>query len=936
MRVSHSRVNHMKNPVGYMFEKLVFSFVVEETQAEFIGKARLQIASDEKIIEMIYDSGFVENPDNLAWEVKNVTIEAETRYYWRVEVFTSDEKSAVSEVCWFESGKKESWDAVFITPDFDKDTNAVLFRDFSICKPVYRARIYMCGLGLYEVYLNGNQCGNEYLAPGFCDYSSKIPYQTYEIEITEGVHRIEVLLGSGWYRGTYGLKKEKEIYGTECSGIVEIHIQYVDSSSEVICSDETWKSRASHIVQDSLYDGEIINMAIACDEIRGVRLAKDLRSLLMPRINVPITVYRKLKPVAVLHTPAGEIVLDMGQIMTGWISFKDYLPEGTEIRLKMGEILQNNNFYRENLRTAKAEFCYIADGSGRLVRPHFTFCGFRYVKITGWPEDIQAEAFTGIVLSTQMNQTGEVVTSNPLINRLFLNAMWGQRCNFLDIPSDCPQRNSRMGWTGDAQMISGTAVYNFDTYSFYRKYLHDIVIEQEKAGGCVPHVAPMANHEWYGTSAAWGDAATIIPWNLYLHWGDKTILRDQYKSMSAWVGYIHSEGIKNGNPYLWKSGNHFGDWLALDAETLRGRIGKTDPYYIASVYYYISTNILACSAEVLDKKEDAEVYQCLAEQIKCSIQKEYFTVNGTLAIDTMTAHVLALHFDLIPNGAASKVAWRLKKLLQRNDYKLNTGFVGTPYLCPVLSKQKMDVLAYRLLLNEEYPGWLYEVKLGATTIWECWDSLLQDGTVNGTDMNSLNHMVYGSVAEWLYAYMIGLKPLKESPGFKRALIEPHPNRTLAWAQGSVRTAAGTYCIKWEYYGKKLKLRIDIPCNAIAQVILHDVDGMVLVKKDGDKVFESLKAENGKLSHEAKAGTYIFSYLQTEAADMWFSLESPIQELLSNPVAAEIVTEFVGDLSRIPCVEEVHSLQELIHLPFIHLTQEELDCMEQELKALKIR
>lgn len=238
-------------------------------------KARLQIALDEKIKEMIYDSGFVENPDNLAWEVKNVAIEAETRYYWRVEVLTSDEKTAVSEVCWFESGKKESWDAVFITPDFDKDTNAVLFKDFSICKPVYRARIYMCGLGLYEVYLNGNQCGNEYLTPGFCDYSSEIPYQTYEIEIAEGIHRIEVLLGSGWYKGTFGLKKEKEIYGTECSGIVEIHIQYADSSSEVICSDKTWKSRASYIVQDSLYDGEIIK-SIACDEIRGVRLAKSI------------------------------------------------------------------------------------------------------------------------------------------------------------------------------------------------------------------------------------------------------------------------------------------------------------------------------------------------------------------------------------------------------------------------------------------------------------------------------------------------------------------------------------------------------------------------------------------------------------------------------------------------------------------------------------
>ncbi len=903
MKVSHLKVDHKETPLGYQFVSPVFSFIVEDTDAEEIDQARLIIAMDPDFLNMIYDSGHVKNVNPAAWKVSGIHFEPMTRYFWKVSVIGNNGEQAESLSSWFETSKEDSWTAQFISPGFHEDVNPVLFREFIITKPVSKARIYITGLGLYEVWFNHNKCGDEYLAPGFCDYSSAIPFQTYETEILQGTNLIEILLGNGWYKGKYGITKSKNIYGSDFSCIAEIHVWYQDGSKEIIPTDLSWKSKKGQILSDGIYDGETYNASFSADEIYGVIEGKLSKSLLAPRINIPITADHWRKPVAIIQTPAGETVLDMGQIMTGWLQFQDPFERGKRLYFQFGEVLQDGNFYRDNLRSAKAEFIYISDGAHRMVRPHFTYYGFRYVKITGWDKEIRAEDFTGLVLHSKMEQTGHIKTSNPMVNQLFSNALWGQKCNFLDIPTDCPQRNGRMGWTGDAQMISGTAMYNFDCCAFFQKYCHDIAAEQKKTGGEVPHVVPLASHEWRGASAAWGDAAVIIPWNLYLHYGDASILEVQYSSMKSWVEYIRHEDISHGDSRLWNSGQHFGDWLSMDTNVKGGRLGKTDPYYIASIYYYYSASILAKTANILDKSEDAAFYKKLSGEIKSAIQNEYFTGGGKLCEDTMTAHALALYFQIVPKGAENRIKNRLNELLRNNSYQLNTGFVGTPYLCPALSECGCNDLAYRLLLNPSCPGWLYEVKMGATTIWERWDSILPDGKVNGTGMNSLNHHAYGTIVEWIYAYVLGIKPSEEIPGFRRALITPYPDKMLRWVKGAVRTAAGTYTIEWNVEGNHVCLSLEVPCSCRAEISLKNVCGEVLCQKNGISMTAGIDSKDGTIVFEVPAGKYDIFYTMNDMISD--PLKEPLKMVTANKEAMKIIEKYIGPLSKILWKRFIH-------------------------------
>ena len=402
----------------------------------------------------------------------------------------------------------------------------------------------------------------------------------------------------------------------------------------------------------------------------------------------------------------------------------------------------------------------------RDVRQHFTFYGFRFVKVEGWPGEVDPEDFTGLVIHSDMDARGDIVTSDPLVNQLVRNARWGMKGNFLDVPTDCPQRDERYGWTGDAQIFSGTASFFMDTYAFYTKYGRDIYLEQKKLNGSVPDVVPVANYPG-DASTAWGDAATIIPWNVYLHSGDRGILRRQYPSMKGWVDYMKRQDDADGGKRLWLTGTHYADWLALDGSYPGGVYGGTDPNYIASAYYCHSTRIVAKAARVLGYAEDAAIYDRLAQEIRAAFERAYFTPSGRLAIDTMTGCVVALYMDLAPDYAVAQVRGMLLNRLQKNFYHLNTGFTGTPCLCRVLSENGMNDIAYHLLMEKGYPGWLYEVLMGATTIWERWNSVMPDGKVSGTEMNSMNHYSYGSIVEWMFRDMLGINPVEDAPGFKR-------------------------------------------------------------------------------------------------------------------------------------------------------------------------
>ena len=518
MNIIKMKTNHIVNPLGFKMDKAKVSFVVTNTNATKQEAALIEVALDEKFENIIYYSGKISEIDSLGFELP-INLEPCTRYYWKVTVWGDNGEVVTSKVAWFETAKmNEGWHGKWITPDMDKEIHPVLSKKFNLEKEVKSARAYICGLGLYELEINEIKAGDEYLAPNFNAYDKWLQYQTYDVteSLNIGENNIDVILGNGLYKGNFGFEGGIDnIYGDKFALICDIVVNFADGSKTIISSDTSWNAKESKVKYSTIYNGEVYDATFVAEKMNEVKNIDIDMNKLTERLSLPVVVKEEIKPVEIIKTPAGEIVLDMGQNMTGWIKFKINAPEGTKVLLQYGELLQDGNFYRDNLREAKAEFTYISDGNEKEVRPHFTYYGFRYVKLTEWYGNVNLEDFTGCVVYSDMETTGHIETSNPLVNRLFLNAMWGQKGNFLDVPTDCPQRDERMGWTGDAQVFSGTASFNMDTYAFFSKYGYDLAKEQEKTNGMVPMVVPDPKMS-QGCSSAWGDAATVIPWTVYL------------------------------------------------------------------------------------------------------------------------------------------------------------------------------------------------------------------------------------------------------------------------------------------------------------------------------------------------------------------------------------------------------------------------------------
>ena len=931
MKITHLKVNHLVNPLGYDLKRPSISYIVEEVSGRHQTGAQVLVALDPDFTHVIYDSGKSSEIVNTGYLLP-VKTEPETRYFWKVRVWTDAGEEGESETAWFETGKDKIWNADWITPKADKTLQVSVEKTVTISKKVKKARMYTVGLGLYELYLNGQKQGDECLLPGYCDYDTWIQYQTYELDLQTGENKIEILLADGWYKGWFGLNKKEENYGDRLACIGEIYIEYEDGTTEKVLTDTTWKARKSKATASAIYLGEVYDATLDTSEVIDVETINLDKNKLSDRLSPPITIHEHITPIEVIHTPAGETVLDMGQNMVGWLSFKCDAPAGTRLFFQFGEILQDGNFYNDNLRTAKAEFTYIADGSTCEVRQHFTFYGFRYVKVQGWPGEVKKEDFTGLVIHSEIEEIGQIETSDPLVNQLIHNAKWGQKGNFLDVPTDCPQRDERCGWTGDAQIFSGTACFQTDAYAFYTKYGHDVYAEQKKLNGSVPDIVPITNNQGDGTTA-WGEAATVIPWNVYLHYGDKEILVNQYDSMKAWVDYMHGEDQKYGDKHLWQSGFHYGDWLALDGNVEGGVYGATDPFMISSAYYYYSTNIVAKTAEILGKEKDSAYYKELAAKIKEAFEKEYFTPAGRLCVDTMTAYVIVLYMGLTPDYAYENVCKGLLNRLKKNRYHLNTGFVGTPYLCRVLSENGMNDLAYHLLLEKGFPGWLYEVLMGATTVWERWNSVLPDGRISGTEMNSLNHYSYGSIVEWMYRNMTGIRPDETGAGFKKFVIAPEPNYQIQSAKAVLRSAAGTIESSWKIEDEKLYFHFQVPFDAEAVIILPDADA-----KDVDasqKGILSVEQKGKNLELHAEAGSYSFEYLPTTPYRKIYSIDSPMEELEANEKTRKILEEdYYPHHNGYPFKKELYTFEELLNGPFTFLSYEEQKAIDKRLREVK--
>ncbi len=832
MNISHLKTNRITNPLGFAIDQPAFSWIVEDTRDTVQTAAQVVVSRDARFEQIVFDSGKVAGAgiDSLAFRPP-IELAPRTRYYWKVRVWGESE-SAESEPAWFETAKMdEPWQAEWITPDWDDNAiHPILYRTFDLPARTVAARAYVCGLGLYHAELNGQKIGSEHLTPYCNAYDQWIQHQTFDItdQLVTGENQIAVMLGNGWYKGRYGADRGVvAFYGDRFALICELHIRLDDGSELVIGTDSAWRAQPAPVIASDIFDGEIYDARIgknisAPDKATGVKpIALDMDRL-EARRSLPVRINETLTPVAVIHTPAGETVLDMGQNMTGWVRFRTSAPAGTRIHLQFGEVLQEGNFFRDNLRTAKAEYTYIADGKEAVVEPYFTFYGFRYVKVSGWPDALSGDDFTGCVVYSEMDLIGELETSHDKVNQLVRNALWSQKGNFLDIPTDCPQRDERLGWTGDLQVFSGTACFNMDAAAFLSKYAYDLAKEQAKLGGMVPHIVPMVNLD-KGGATAWADVATILPWTLYQFYGDADILRQQFESMRAWVDYIKDIDEATGGKRLWTEGTHFGDWLSLDAPDPTSRRGGTPHDFIASAFYCYSARLVAQAAAVLGKTEHAEAYARLSDEVKAAIQQEYFTATGRLAVPTQTGYVLALFMDLAPDAHRERVQRDFIAQLEQDGGHLKTGFVGTPYLCRVLSNIGANEQAYALLLNEDYPSWLYAVNLGATTIWERWNSLNPDGSISSTGMNSLNHYAYGSIVEWMVRDMCGLNPSAGPDGvtgFRHARLAPKPDPSLEWARARYRSAAGLYESGWRLDEcGQLTITIAIPFNASATVVL---------------------------------------------------------------------------------------------------------------------
>lgn len=909
MKIINMQTNHLTNPLGYEMQKPRVSFHVTDTGAKKAEGIRIRAALDGDFEEVIYDTGKSSEIQMIGTEL-DIELKPRTRYYWKAEVWGDNGDYAQSDAAWFETARMdEPWSGKWIGSNRLKDTNPMLVKEFTTEKSYRSSRIYITGLGLYELYLDGERVGNEYLTPGCTDYNQWIQYQTYEVEIKSGAHKLEVFLADGWYKGRFGLDHAVNNYGDQHKMILELIMRDAKGNEDRIVSDETWEAAAGDVIFSNIYDGETYVPTSNQSARYAAEILEAPIGRLTARYGQPVVIKEERYPVEIIHTSAGETVLDMGQNMAGFLRFYVDEPKGTKIHMQFGEVLQGGNFYRDNLRTARAEFTYISDGISKYVQPHFTYYGFRYVKVEGFTKEISPEQFTGCVLYSDLRQTGWISTSNEKVNQLIQNAMWGQKSNYVDVPTDCPQRDERMGWTADTQVFSGTACYNMDSYNFLRKFSHDLY-ETQKEYGHVTSVIP-AFHENGPTCSVWGDAATIVPWNLYLYYGDVSILKEQFESMRQWVDYIKGIDEATGGRRFWDVGFHFGDWLALDGEGDDGFKGATEDGYIATAYYYHSAKLVAKAAKVLGKDKEEAYYGRLADEIKTALQAEYFTANGRLALTTQTAYAVALSMDFAPEGSKQRIAEFLKEKLKVNKGYLKTGFVGTYLLNKALSDYGNNELAYKLLLNEECPSWLYAVNMGATTIWERWNSILPDGTISGTEMNSLNHYSYGSVVEWMYRNMAGLHVEEEHPGFTHVTIAPQPDYRITSCEMRYESMAGTYEISWSVEKSgEFRLKVTVPFGAGARIVLPNT---------------TLKPI------EAAAGTHEYSYMPEIPIIKIYSSRSPLRELLEDAEAMTVVESFIPGWQAVPAGMRDMTVEMLNDTPFVNLTPEQMEALNTHLK-----
>jgi alpha-L-rhamnosidase len=823
------RCEYKTNPLGVNTPAPRLSWILESPERGAAQTAYQIIAGNGKL----WDSGKTLSAQSAHVPYAGLELTSGQFVEWKVRVWDgNDEASEWSEPSFWQMGllSPSDWTARWVSlpftrPQTDQNPPAYLRRVFSLGKTIARATVYATARGIYALHMNGQRIGDAHFAPGWTDYTKRIQYQTYDVTalIQTGENALGSVVADGWYCGYIGFDSRRAYYGKRPQFLAQIVLEYADGSRETIGTDDQWRGTSGPILTSDMLMGETYDARL---EMPGwdtaafdaaswrpvtIEAEHDPAILRVAQVDPPVRVTEELKPISVTQPTPGSYLFDLGQNMVGWARLRVQGPSGTLVRLRFGEMLNpDGTLYADNLRGAKATDTYLLKGGEtETYEPRFTFHGFRYAEVTGYPGEPDLDALTGCVLHSDIPRTGTFECSDPMVNKLVQNIDWGQRGNFLSIPTDCPQRDERLGWMGDAQIFVRTAAGNRDVAAFFEKWMDDVSDAQSPEGG-FPDVAPRLVDPADG-APAWGDAGVIVPWTIYQMYGDTEILQRHYSAMVRWMDYLDSA-----NPdHLWlnRRVNDFGDWLSINDDTDKG--------VLATAYFAYDASLMAQIAQVLGHAEDAARFSALFENIKTAFNAAYVSADAEVQSGTQTAYVLALRFGLLPDALRPVAAQHLVQAIEAKNWHLSTGFVGVGYLCPVLSEAGYSDIAYTLLLNTTFPSWGYSIEQGATTIWERWDGWTEEKGFQDVGMNSFNHYSLGSVGEWLQRYAAGIDTDTNKPGFAHFLLHPRPDRRLTFVRASFASIHGLIESHWNLDGDTFRWSVRIPANTTAAATLPD-------------------------------------------------------------------------------------------------------------------
>ena len=886
LKITKLRCEYLKNPLGIDAVKPRLSWILESSDRGQKQTAyRIIVSSSEENLEKdigdLWDSGKVESDRTHQIIYDGKELHSRMKCYWKVFVWDNKRimRESFGDGFWTigllaEEEWKGSWISMEMDPQFLKPEKLApgppppwFRKTFTLGKPVKKALVYVTARGIFRLHVNGRQIGKDVFAPEWTDYNARIQYRTYDVteNLNQGKNSVGAVVGDGWYSGYLGWRKFRGNYGLQNSLFLQLEVEYEDGTSEVVATDKTWRCSDGPIISSDLLMGEHYD---ARKEMPGwdtpefddrdwksVTVVAKPQTKLVAQPSETVQVKQYIEPVEMTEPKKGVYVFDLGQNIAGWVKLKVRGKAGTKVTLRHAERLNpDGTIYTTNLRDAKAMDSYILNGTGEeIFEPRFTFHGFQYVEVTGFPEIPDKDAITGCAIYSAAPPAGSFECSNPMVNQLYKNLTWSQRGNYLSVPTDCPQRDERLGWMGDAQIFIRTGTFNMDIAAFFAKWMKDVADAQSDEGA-FPDFAPRLSDKVlmrFESAPAWGDAGIIVPWTVYRVYGDTRIITEHWESMDKWMDFL-----QEANPDLLrrkKTGNNYGDWLSIKADTPKD--------LLATAYWAYDAQLMSEMAEAIGNSSEAFYYGKLFQNIREAFQREYVLPDGRIKGETQTGYLLALAMDLVPEDLRSRSAEHFVENIKQRDWHLSTGFVGAGYLLPVLTQMGYPDVAYRLLLNETFPSWGYSIRQGATTIWERWDGWTEEKGFQDPGMNSFNHYAFGSVGEWLFRFIAGIDLDPEVPGYKRVVIRPHPGGGMEYAHAEYDSIQGRIASGWKLENDQLTMNVTIPANTSA-IVFVPAEDMSQVTESGKPAMESegvrfLRMEKDRAVFEVASGTYVF-------------------------------------------------------------------------------